>query len=80
MKQYSVRELNALLDDGDPNALTEAEINKATGIEIRARQQTGVPRSAETRRKISEALKGRRLSAETRAKISSSKKMRHLKG
>lgn len=77
MKKYSIKALNALFADGTDLYLSDAEISKATGIWKRAQQQMGIPRAPETRRRISDALKGRRLSAETKAKISASLKKRH---
>lgn len=60
-----------------PFGFTDAQINRATGAWKRAQQQIGIPRSPETRQKISAALTGRRLSAATKAKISQSLKARH---
>lgn len=60
----------------DPLLLSDREINKHTGIWKRAQEQMGIPRSAETKAKISAALKGRSLSAQTKAKISASLKRR----
>ena len=77
MKKYSIKALNALLADGVDLYLSDAEINKATGIWRRAQQQMGTPRALEMRRRISDGLKGRRLSAETKAKISASLKKRY---
>ena len=77
MKKYSIKALNVLLADGADLYLSDAEIKKATGIWKRSQQQMGIPRSPETRRRISDALKGHRLSAGTKAKISASLKKRH---
>ncbi|MBI1625781.1 NUMOD3 domain-containing DNA-binding protein [Comamonas suwonensis] len=77
MKKYSIKALNSLLADGADLYLSDAEINKATGIWRRTQQQMGIPLAPETRHKISEALKDRHLSAETKAKISASLKKRH---
>ena len=77
MKKYSIKALKVLLADGADLYPSDAEINKATGIWKRVQQQMGIPRTPETRRRISDALKGRRLSAGTKAKISASLKMRH---
>ena len=77
MKKYSIKALNALLADGADRYMSDAEINKATGIWKRAQQEMGIPCNPETRRRISDALKGRHLSAETKAKISASLKKRH---
>lgn len=77
MKKYSIKALNALLADGVDLYLSDAEIKKATGIWKRTRQQMGIPRNPETRRRISDALKGHSLSAWTKAKISASLKKRH---
>jgi len=77
MKKHSIKALNALLADGADLYLSDAEINKATGIWKRAQQQMGIPRGPETRRRISDALKGHRLSAATKAKISASMRKRY---
>ena len=77
MKKYSIKALNVLLADGADLYPSDAEINKATGIWKRVQQQMGIPRGPETRRRISDALKGHRPSAETKAKISASLTKRH---
>ena len=77
MKKYSINALNALLADGADLCMSDAEIKKATGIWKRTQQQMGIPRTPETRRRISDSLKGRRHSAVTKAKISASLKLRH---
>lgn len=41
----------------DPLLLSDSEINKQTGIWKRAQEQIGIPRSPETRAKISASLK-----------------------
>lgn len=79
MKKLTTQQLNAMFADIASWEISDAEINKATGIWKRAQQQIGIPLPPETRQKISEALKGRRLSAETRAKISASLKAHHQK-
>jgi len=59
-----------------PYGFTDAQVNRAAGAWKRAQELTGIPKPPETRQRISDALKGRRLSAETRAKISASPKAR----
>ena len=71
-------EIEAMLADMNLNAAAiERQINKDTGIWIRAQEQIGIPLPPETRLKISLALTGRKLTHATKAKISASLKAFH---
>lgn len=75
--QKIVDECLLLFGPNCPYGFTDAQVNRATGAWKRGQELAGIPRSPETRQKISLALTGRRLSAETKAKISRSLKARH---
>lgn len=75
----TLEELNTMLErirQLDCVAL-DRQINKDTGIWKRAQEMIGIPRSPETKQKISYALKGHGVSAITREKISTSLRKFH---
>lgn len=75
----TLAELNAMFEEErklDWVAI-DRQINKDTGTWKRVQEIIGVPRSPETKQKISDALKGHGVSAVTRRKISTSLRKFH---